>query len=1343
MSEMATIGTLPTFDHNVQAWEEYCEIMEHFFIANNIDGEDKKKSILLSVVGAQTYSLIRNLLNPTKPGEKTFAQLVTLLKNHFNPKPSEIVQRFKFDSRMRKPTESVAEYVAELRKLSQDCNYGETLSQMLRDRLVCGINDDRIQRRLLSETALTFESALSIAQAMESANKNVQDLQMKVGAMSCNAVRSGESRSHGNWQTDKECYRCKEKHSPTDCRFKKEKCHACGMIGHLARACRNKKKKNAEKRMDKRSREGRGRNFKQERKVHYCSSRMAEESEEAQPFPLYHVQGGDEEVREPPYKVGMDLNGEPVTFEVDTGCSFTILNQRTFCEKVKNAAPLKKIRLDLRTYNKQRIKVLGKTYVTVNYKMQEKFLPIIVVKGRGPNLLGRWWLKHIKLDWAEIKSRVQHVTSHPQSQTLQQVLAKHEGVFKKELGTLRGFKATIQVPTDAAPRFYRPRSVPYAMKPKVDAEIDRLIKEDIITPVKYSDWAAPVVPLLKPDGDCRLCGDYKLTVNRVSTLEQYPIPKVEDLLAVLAGGQQFTKLDMSHAYQQIQMDDQSKKYLTVNTHRGMFTYNRLPFGVSSAPAIFQRTMEGVLQGIPQVAVYLDDILVTGATREIHLRNLDEVLTRLEDAGLRLKRSKCTLLADEVQYLGYSVDAKGVHTVESKVKAVVDAPTPTNVTELKAYLGLLNYYNRFLPNLSTLLAPLYYLLKKNVNWEWRESQNEAFLRSKDLLKSAKVLVHYSGDRDLILACDASQYGVGAVLSHKMDEGTEKPIGFVSRTLTPAERKYSHLDKEGLAVIFGIRRFHKYLYGRNFTIVTDHKPLISLFSETKPVPQMVSPRVQRWAVWLRAYEYRIVYKPGKQNANADALSRLPLPEACPAEGGEEELVLMLDVMDDAPITTDQVRRWTSKDVTLSQVHEWALKGWPAAVEPQFMPYFSRRLELSVKDGCVLWGARVIIPQQGTKMLLKLLHQSHPGMSRMKGLARSYVWWPGMDQDVERVVNHCEACQWHSKSPATAPLHPWEWPEKPWTRLHVDYAGPFLGKMFLVLVDSHSKWMDVYSVKTATTQVTLEKLRQSFSIHGLPKMLVSDNATCFTSAEFADFMSKNGIKHVTSAPFHPSTNGLAERAVQTFKEGMKKMQGGKESLETKMSRFLFSYRITPHSTTGLSPAEMLMSRRLRSTFDLLLPDLKTKVEKKQWKQKAHHDKTIKLRRFNPGNLVFTKNYGFGPKWVPGTIESCTGPLSYTIITENGQVLRRHVDQVRRRDLSRLPELDLSAPQMVTNPPTAGPEQVSSPAPDRPSTPVKNSDSGTPKLESEPTPVVPVPQTPGLRRSTRERRAPDYYRS
>lgn len=296
--------------------------------------------------------------------------------------------------------------------------------------------------------------------------------------------------------------------------------------------------------------------------------------------------------------------------------------------------------------------------------------------------------------------------------------------------------------------------------------------------------------------------------------------------------------------------------------------------------------------------------------------------------------------------------------------------------------------------------------------------------------------------------------------------------MSRTLTSSEKRYSQLDKEGLAVIFGIQRFHKYLYGRKFTITTDHKPLITLFHEMKPVPQMLSPRIQRWSVLLRAYEYKIIYKPGKFHSYADALSRLPIP----SQQKEEETsgrVLMLDHMDDVPLNVSQIRKWTLKDATLSQVYSYVLSGWTEIKDPELMPYYSRRLELSAQDGCVLWGARTVIPPPGRVALLKALHQSHPGMSRMKALARSYMWWPRMDQDIEREVSVCQECQENRKAPQNAPLHPWEWPERPWLRIHIDYAGPFLGRMFLVIVDAHSKWLEVYPTNGNTTETS--KTRQ----------------------------------------------------------------------------------------------------------------------------------------------------------------------------------------------------------------------------------------------------------------------------
>lgn len=263
-------------------------------------------------------------------------------------------------------------------------------------------------------------------------------------------------------------------------------------------------------------------------------------------------------------------------------------------------------------------------------------------------------------------------------------------------------------------------------------------------------------------------------------------------------------------------------------------------------------MEGLLKGISLVAVYLDDLLVTGVDEFDHLKNLDEVLLRLEKAGLRLKRSKCAFIQKEVEYFGHRVDAQGLHPVEKKAQAIMEAPTPT-VTELKAYLGLLNYYNKFLPNLATLLAPVQELLRKDVQWKWQKKHEDAFKNSKTLLNSADVLVHYSADPELVLSCDASPYGMGAVLSHRMEDGSERPLSFMSRTLSPAEKRHSQLDKEGLAVMFGIKKFHKYSHGRVFTIFTDHKSQISLFNAKKPVPQMHSPRVQRWAVTLSAYEY----------------------------------------------------------------------------------------------------------------------------------------------------------------------------------------------------------------------------------------------------------------------------------------------------------------------------------------------------------------------------------------------------------------------------------------------------------------------------------------------------------
>jgi hypothetical protein len=390
-------------------------------------------------------------------------------------------------------------------------------------------------------------------------------------------------------------------------------------------------------------------------------------------------------------------------------------------------------------------------------------------------------------------------------------------------------------------------------------------------------------------------------------------------------------------------------------------------------------------------VYLDDILITGRSEQEHLHNLTQVLSRLETAGMRLKREKCAFVLPSVSYLGHVISAEGLHTAESKVKAVVNAPEPRNLTELRSFLGMVNYYGKFLSDLATVLGPLYLLLPQTTPWTWGPEQRDAFRAVKDQLRSGQVLTHFDDQLPLVLACNASPYGVGAVLSHRMPDGSERPVGFASRTLTTAEKNYSQLDKEALGIVFGVKKVHQYLFGRRFEIKTDHKPLTHIFKESKATSTMASGRIQRWALMLRAYDYTIQHRDGKHHANADALSRLPLPNTYQETPRPAEVVHLMEHLDSSPVTSAQIKTWTTRDPVLSKVHRLVQRGWPQSEpedDPEILPYFRRRYELSTEGGCVLWGCRVVVPTKGRKRTLELVHKAHPGIVRMKSLARCYV-------------------------------------------------------------------------------------------------------------------------------------------------------------------------------------------------------------------------------------------------------------------------------------------------------------------------------------------------------------------
>jgi hypothetical protein len=589
--------------------------------------------------------------------------------------------------------------------------------------------------------------------------------------------------------------------------------------------------------------------------------------------------------------------------EVDTGASVSVLTHSTY-QKIRECTDIQPSVVKLKAYTGEVIPVLGQVPVKVSCGQKDYQFTVQVVESKGPDLMGRNWLRDMKVT-------LEGLHSLEQPDSLKQILRKHSSVFKSGLGCLQGAKVKLHVKSDVLPKFYKARPVPLALKKKVEDELDRLQGEGIISPVQFSKWAAPIVPVMKRDQSVRICGDFRITANVACQVDSYPLPRIEELLANLAGGKCFSKLDMSQAYLQLPLEDESAELVTVNTHKGLFRYNRLPFGVASALCIFQRYMESLLQGIDGVLVYIDDILVMGSTVDEHICTLDKVFERIVSAGLTLNKSKCYFLRPRIEYLGHNIiDEEGLRPTEEKVKAIKEAPKPKNVAELRSFLGITNYYGRFLQNMSAQLAPLYRLLHKDLQWNWTDKENEAFEAAKKALQTDSLLVHCDSSKPLLLACDASQYGLGAVLSHIFENSEERPIAFMSRTLTPAEKNYSQLEKEGLAIIFGVKKFHNYLFGRHFTIESDHKPLSYLFHESRGISPMASSRIQRWALTLSAYHYSIRYKPGTTLNNADALSRLPRPVTTSGVRMPGDLIHLIDRLSTTTVRAENVKEWMSE-------------------------------------------------------------------------------------------------------------------------------------------------------------------------------------------------------------------------------------------------------------------------------------------------------------------------------------------------------------------------------------------------------------------------------------------------
>ena len=1287
----AAIPPFAAFDSTTELWPDYWSRFCTFIAANAVPDERKAQVFLTNQTPA-VYKQLANLASQQNPSKKinelTMEEIVGFMKEQFDPKLFIVRERFKFWSNMdRKPGETVQELAARIRQDAATCDFTSIQNpqdEALRQRFICSVKNEAVLKALfkIKDNDLNFATAVKIAIETEDAAKVAKETvygskPQPVNKIKKNNNRSQAKQSNSTTNDSAKCYRCGKAHKAADCKYKEAKCHFCEKIGHLEAVCRKK--------LHQQKQGGNKSSVKRITKAEIVQAIFGEVPQET-----------------PRLDVSVTIQDKEFTMELDTATSGNFVSKPVW--KQLGKPKLDDVRHRYESASKHDLPVLG-TFMgrTRDPKTgKESSIPYIVTEIPDLNLLGRnaiqtlgisvdnaLGLKSIERQVKSEGAKVAHPETSDAYASLQQdchnLCKKFPDFFKEELGCLKDFELEVEFKSDAKPVFHKARPVPFALRDDLAKGYEEGIAKGIWKPVQFNEYGTPVVPVRKAHSagnkkpKLRICGDYSVGINDQLADHRHPMPLPEELMQKLGGGFGYSKIDLADAYNQIKLAPESQRRLALSTHQGVLLQQRLPFGIKSAPGYFQEIMENLTSDLPGVAVFQDDILVSGKDAKDHLSNLERVLTRLNDNGLRGRREKCLFAQPSVEYLGHTLSAEGI-SKGSKVEAVKKMPPPTDVSSLKSFLGSVQFYGKFIPDLATLAEPLYRLTKKATPWKWEDEEKAAFEQLKNVLSSDQVLVHFDPDKPLGLACDASSVGIGAVLFHRYPDGSERPIANVSKTLTEAERNYSQIHKEALAIIFGLRKFYQYLYGRQFILVTDHKPLTALFGPKKGTPLLAANRLARWALWLNQFDYTIEYRKTADHGNADALSRLPSGNDIDfdrEESGEDvDMVCAIRVLSlqVQPMDANILRQESSKDPVIATVMRYVKEGWPSKhteIQDDVKKFQKLSDSLSVCHGCLIHGSRVVIPRSLQPKILDLLHIGHFGMERMKQLARTAVYWPGIDAAIEMTSRRCESCGEHQNKPSKPPVHPWMLPEKPWSRVHIDHAINFMGTNWLVITDAYSKYPCIHPTSSTSTRATLDLLEEDFAHFGYPHTLVSDNATTFTSEEFQSWCKERGITHLTGAPYHPATNGAAERLVQTFKQALRK-----SSLPPKraLQEFLMQYRRTPTSC-GFSPSELLMSRQIRTRIDTLLPSPAHIAQGKQSKEASKTQVTPNsegvakvTRQYKTGDPVYALYHGphhdKQPRWVPAVVKKSVGTRCFNVkVYPHGPVWRRHWEHLRPR--------------------------------------------------------------------------------
>ena len=579
----------------------------------------------------------------------------------------------------------------------------------------------------------------------------------------------------------------------------------------------------------------------------------------------------------------------------------------------------------------------------------------------------------------------------------------------------------------------------------------------------------------------------------------------------------------------------------------------MPFGICSAPEVFHRTIAEAFADIPGVFTYVDDILVTGVTLKEHDERLERVLERCQRLNLRLNLSKCHFGQKELRYLGHILSADGIKPDPAKVEAVLSFPAPKSRSEVAKLLGLVTYLAKFCPDLAEIAHPIRQLTKKDVEWSWDAIQEETLVKLKKSVASAPILALFNPSLPIRITVDASQYGLGAAL---MQGG--RPVEYASRTMSQTQMQYAQIEKEMLAVQFGLEKCHQYVYGQEVIVETDHKPLLGIIK--KPLAE-VSPRLQRMRLRCLRYHFQLEYHPGKDMVVADSLSRFPSSTVYGDhdELTEEQFAAVVEQTIPTALGRERCKEMTARDPTMQALITYLQTGWPDSKKHApgpVKPFWTVRHDLTMKDGMVFKGQQAVVPVALRQTVLRSIHDGHCGIVKCIQRAKQTVYWPGYVHDVQDMVESCSICQENRRANPQLAIHLREVPLYPFQAIGTDLFE-LHGTHYLLTVDYYSKWVNISLLTSTRAADVIMALDSQFADYGIPEVVYSDNGPQYANSEFSEFAQRLGFSHSTSSPTYPASNGQAERSVQTAKQNGKDVHRGSHGPRCTEGPTKYAYR------------------------------------------------------------------------------------------------------------------------------------------------------------------------------------------